>query len=50
LLLRAAEPVHVVAQRLGHSDVSMTLNIYAHVLPDMQQGAADRLAAVLHGR
>jgi integrase len=50
LLLRAGEPVHVVAQRLGHSDVSMTLNIYAHVLPDMQQGAADRLDAVLHGR
>ena len=23
---------------------------YAHALPDAQQGAADRLAAVLHGR
>jgi integrase len=50
LLLRAGEPVHVVAQRLGHSDVSITLNTYAHVLPDVQQGAADRLGAVLHGR
>lgn len=50
LLLSAGVPVHVVAQRLGHSDVSITLNIYAHVLPDMQQGAADRLGAVLHGR
>lgn len=50
LLLQAGVPVHVVAQRLGHSDVQITLNTYAHVLPDAQQGAADRLAAVLHGR
>ncbi len=42
--------MHVVSQRLGHSDVSITLNIYAHVLPHMQQSAADKLAAVLHGR
>ncbi len=26
---------------LGHADVSITLSIYAHVLPDMQDGAAD---------
>jgi integrase len=49
LLLQAGEPVHVVAQRLGHSDVQITLNTYAHVLPDMQRGAAHRLGAVLHG-
>ena len=50
LLLQAGQPVHVVSERLGHSKVSMTMEVYAHVLPDMQQGAADRLAAVLHGR
>lgn len=49
LLLRGGEPVHVVAERLGHSDVNITLNTYAHVLPDMQQGAAARLGALLHG-
>jgi len=27
----------------------MTLNIYAHVLPDMQQDAATKLGALLHG-
>jgi len=42
------QPVHVVAQRLGHSKVEMTLNIYAHVLPDMQQDAAATLGALLH--
>jgi integrase len=25
---------------LGHADVSMTLRIYAHVMPHMQQAAA----------
>jgi integrase len=49
LLLQAGQPVHVVAQRLGHSKVEMTLNIYAHVLPDMQQDAAAKLGAMLHG-
>ena len=49
LLLRAGEPVHVVAERLGHSDINITLNTYAHVLPDMQQSAATKLGALLHG-
>jgi integrase len=35
--------------RLGHSKVEMTLGIYAHVLPSMQQDAAAKLAALLHG-
>lgn len=40
LLLGASVPVHVVAQRLGHAQVSMTLEVYAHALPDQQQAAA----------
>ncbi len=42
-------PVHVVAARLGHSKVEMTLNVYAHALPDQQQAAAASLGALLHG-
>jgi integrase len=49
LLLGAGVPVHVVAARVGHSDVSMTLNVYAHSLPNMQADAASRLGALLHG-
>jgi integrase len=49
LMLQAREPVHVISERLGHKKVEITLNIYAHVLPDMQQGAGDRLGALLHG-
>ena len=28
----------------------MTMEIYAHVLPDMQHAAADFLGALLHGK
>jgi len=34
---------------LGHSKISMTLDIYSQVLPTMGRGAADRLGALLHG-
>jgi integrase len=37
LLLQAGTPVHVVSERLCHSKVQMTLEISAHVLPDMQR-------------
>jgi integrase len=32
---------------LGHSTVSMTLDIYSHVLPDMQKEAAASLDRLL---
>ena len=50
LLLRAGQPIHVVSERLGHSSkVSMTMEVYAHVLPDMQRDVAATLGALLHG-
>jgi integrase len=38
-----AQGVHpkIVQERLGHSDIAMTLNRYSHVTADMQQAAAD---------
>src|SRR5258706_2810757 len=36
LLLSMGVPVKVVQEILGHSNISTTLNIYAHVLPNMQ--------------
>lgn len=47
LLLQAGVPVHVVSKRLGHKKVEVTLNIYAHVLPAMQEDAAAKLANLL---
>jgi integrase len=48
LLLTAGEAPHVVSERLGHSDVSITLNTYAHVLTEHARGAANRIGALLH--
>lgn len=37
LLLQLGENPKVVSERLGHADVSITLNTYSHVLPNMQE-------------
>ncbi len=42
-------PVKVVSERLGHASIAITLQLYAHVLPNMQADAADRLDAWLVG-
>jgi integrase len=49
LMLSAGVPPNVVQHRLGHSKIEMTLGIYGHSLPTMQQDAAARLALLLHG-
>ena len=36
-------PPQVVQRRLGHKRIEITLGIYAHLLPSMQQDAARRL-------
>ena len=46
LLLKEGIPVKVVSESLGHSDVAITLRIYAHVLPDMQAQATAALERV----
>ncbi len=47
LLLAAGIHPKVVAERLGHANVNLTLNLYSHVLPGLQQDAADTLEALL---
>jgi integrase len=39
----------VVQELLGHSQISMTLDIYSHVLPTMQKEAMERLSKALKG-
>ena len=43
LLLAIGENPKVVSERLGHANVSITLDVYAHVLPSMQQAASEKL-------
>ncbi|MCZ6874185.1 MAG: site-specific integrase [bacterium] len=49
LMLQAGVPAHVVQERLGHKKIEITLDIYAHALPSMQEDAATRLADLLEG-
>ncbi len=48
LLLASGEHPKVVAERLGHSSTVMTMDVYSHVLPDMQERAAERLERLLY--
>ncbi len=40
LLFNDGQNVKMISQRLGHSDVSITLSVYAHLAPDAQDIAA----------
>jgi integrase len=47
--LLLAQGVHprVVMEILGHSQISLTMNTYSHVIPALQREAAERMDAVL---
>ena len=47
LLLSAGVNSKIVSERLGHASVTMTLDTYSHVLPDMQDKATAELGKVL---
>jgi integrase len=47
LLLRQGINPKFVQELLGHADISLTLNIYSHVLPDMGDAAAGGMDAAL---
>lgn len=47
LLLELGEHPKVVQERLGHSTITTTMNIYSHVTPTMQRSAVTRFAAHL---
>ena len=47
LLLKAGVNVSVVSKRLGHSSTTVTLNIYAHVLDEMEKTAPETWGKLL---
>ncbi|MGZ3638010.1 MAG: site-specific integrase, partial [Ktedonobacterales bacterium] len=49
LLLLQNVPAKVVSEMLGHSTVPMTLDVYSHVLPSMQESAAAAMERALGG-
>ncbi len=48
MLAQGVSP-RVVMETLGHSQIGTTMNVYAHVLPQMQREAADLMDALLGG-
>jgi integrase len=47
--LSAGIPAKVVSERLGHANIAITLDTYSHVLPNMQEQAAEQVAKLILG-
>jgi hypothetical protein len=41
--------VKIVQEMLGHSSAALTLDVYSHVLPHMQEEACELVEALLRG-
>jgi integrase len=50
LLLVQGVPARVVMETLGHSNISITMDTYTHVLPELQRQAADAMDRALGNR
>lgn len=49
-LIAAGEDIKTVQSRLGHSNVSLTLDMYAHALPEKDREAANIIGALMDKR
>ena len=47
LALSAGEDPKIVQERLGHANVSITLDVYSHVSEGLHSGAASRVANII---
>ena len=48
MLLSAGVHPKIVAERLGHASVRMTLDVYSHVVPTMQREVAGQVGSLLY--
>ena len=46
-LLKQGVHPKVVSERLGHSTIGITMDVYSHVLPGLQEEAAEKIDAAL---
>jgi integrase len=49
LQLAQGVPLKVVSERLGHSQIGLTADVYSHVVPALDREAASRMDAVFEG-
>ena len=50
LMLKAGTHPKIVQERLGHSSIGMTLDIYSHVAPGLQEAAAEKFDNIVNLR
>ena len=50
LMLRTGADPKVISERLGHSSIAITMDIYAHILPGLQEEAVIRFEEALRPR
>ena len=48
-LLQQGVPARVAMEVLGHSQISLTLGTYSHVVPELADEAAERMGSALWG-
>jgi integrase len=48
-MLREGVPLKVASSRLGHNSISVTRDLYQHLVTDMDADAAERMARALRG-
>jgi len=48
LMLKAGINPKVVSERLGHANIGITLDIYSHVLPGLQEAAAEKFDLIFN--
>jgi integrase len=37
----------VISERLGHANISITLDTYSHVIPEIEEEAAEKVARLV---
>jgi integrase len=47
LALAKTKDIKTISKRLGHKDTSVTLNIYSHCLPEMEEGVVAAMESIL---
>ena len=49
LALASGANIKAISRRIGHANTSLTLDVYAHVLPEQHTEVADKVGAILFG-
>lgn len=49
ILLKQGVNPKIISERLGHTDISLTLRVYSHVLPNMQEEAVKNFGKSIFG-